>query len=277
MLGIKLKDITKGDTFVYEIVDNREFKGRYLILWETGFQDERFTNCHIMKLKITKDHSLPQNEEEFLRLEDVISRQMTIKSIEDEIKEKNKDEVETDEYGLVHTYRLRIYGFRNLSKYLIYLGNYNINWDMKPKEYWSPNPKNISRAVYSTKEPFKFEDNCLLYYEYHNLRRSYFYQQLEEEKYYQGQISNEQSQENENKFTVLELLRKIKDNDSDMPKTIKVNNIVYRFDTKTRSYLCKENGIYKEVANDLSAFRPSPKDWLLLELEIVNDEEYQEK
>ena len=146
---------------------------------------------------------------------------------------------------------------------------------MKPKEYWPSNPKNISQAVYLTKEPYKFEDNCLLYYEYHNLRRSYFYQKLDEEKYYQGQVSNEQNQEIENKFTVLKLLRKIKDNDSDMPKTIKVNNIIYRFDIKTNSYLLKENGYYRELTHDLSRKMP-PKEWLLLNVEIVPDEEYSE-
>ena len=287
----RLKDIVKGDTFAYEIVNDEEFKGRYLIFWETGIHDERIKNKPLMRLKITKDHNLPKNEEEFQKLEDVITTitfmearffPLNFKNMEEDIKEKSKVEVEADEFNYLYTYTISIISFRNIYKKFIYLENYNINWDMKPKEFWPWHPVNIGSAFAYKKDPFRFEEDCLRKYKTYNLRRSSLWkytpaQRKAREKETEDIINAGRlvKQGVKAKMTVFDLLEKMSDITSQLPMSIKVNNKCYQIVIRYDYYLRKDDNVYRELINDLSANMP-PKDWLNLEIEIITDEEYEE-
>ena len=287
----RLKDIVKGDTFAYEIVNDEEFKGRYLIFWETGIHDERIKNKPLMRLKITKDHNLPKNEEEFQKLEDVITTitfmearffPLNFKNMEEDIKEKSKVEVEADEFNYLYTYTISIISFRNIYKKFIYLGNYNINWDMKPKEFWPWHPVNIGSAFAYKKDPFRFEEDCLEDYKVYNLRRSSLWkytpaQRKAREKETEDIINAGRlvKQGAKAKMTVFDLLEKMSDITSQLPMSIKVNNKCYQIVTRYDYYLRKDDNVYRELINDLSANMP-PKDWLNLEIEMITDEEFEE-
>ncbi len=286
----KLKDIVKGDTFAYEITFDKEYKGRYLILWETDLHDDTTTIRRCMRLKITKDHNLPKNQEEFQKLEDVITTitgmeerfyPFSSNNIDEEIKEKSKVKVYPDEYDYLYSYTLGVYCFTNLYKSLIYLGNYEINNDMKYKEFLPFSLVNLWSAYARRNSLEDFEHTCLFLYRSYNLRESGLW---DDET---GLARKARVQENKalleagkkavkgvkSQMTVLDLLHKIVDNKSILPTTIKVDNVVYSIDIETNSYLLKENNHYRELTHDLSRKMP-PKEWLLLNVEIVPDEEY---
>ena len=77
------------------------------------------------------------------------------------------------------------------------------------------------------------------------------------------------------KMTVFDLLEKMSDITSQLPMSIKVNNKCYQIVIRYDYYLRKDDNVYRELINDLSANMP-PKDWLNLEIEIITDEEYEE-
>lgn len=178
-----------GDAFAYllesDLAKERGLYGRYFLIqkvdegtWYPGHVTP------IVYIKITKDGTLPANEEEFDGLEYV---QTAFSKFEErfwpidmsrpaeDIAEKSKIKYRVDEYGYLPQYRINLLNTskRVIPKKLIYLGNFKNS--SPPENEFIPHSKFNILQVYWKHFGDTFETKMLERYCFHNLRELSIY------------------------------------------------------------------------------------------------------
>lgn len=175
-----------GDVFAYklesELASEKGLLGRYFLIQKVdeGYWHPGHT-IPIVRIKITSDDKLPENVEQFNELEYV---QVSFTEYEDrfmpynfsrfdeDIAEKSKLKYETDEYGYLPEFRVKMIctSKRSIPKKLTYIGNFE--GALPPRIEFVPHVEvNIMSLMWD-----EFEKRVIKLFFYHNHRQLKIYQ-----------------------------------------------------------------------------------------------------